>query len=59
MTWRRFSVLVRCLSPGSATIAKLNSGKYIGASRGPRADNLVVGKKAADAAFNALFKPGA
>lgn len=57
MSWRRFSVLIRCLSPGSATIAKLSSGKYIGSShRGPRADNVVTGKKAAEAAFNAIFR---
>ncbi len=57
MSWRRFQVLVRCLSPGSATVAKINAGKYIGAGRDAhRADNTVTGTKAAEATFQALFK---
>lgn len=58
MTWRRFSVLVRCLSPGSATIAKLTSGQYIGSGKNRERANVVTGKKAAEAAFQSLFRQG-
>lgn len=54
MTWRRFQVLVRCLSPHSATIAKLQSGQYFGQGRG--AAVTVESPKAAEAAFQAAFK---
>lgn len=54
MTWRRFSVLVRCLSPGSATVARITSGQYIGGGRDRV--NTVVGPKAAQAAFESIFK---
>ena len=57
MSWRRFSVLVRCLSPGSATVARVTADNFIG-STGERV-NTVEGPKAAEAAFGALFKPGA
>ena len=53
MTWRRFQVLVRCLSPNSATVARLHAQTYIG---GKRAPVVVEGAKAAEAAFQALFK---
>ena len=33
MSWRRFQVLVRCLSPNSSTVAKLTAGDYIGSKR--------------------------
>lgn len=56
MSWRRFSVLVRCLSPGSATIAKLSSGRYIGSGGKREQANVVTGKKAAEATFQALFR---
>lgn len=52
MSWRRFGVLVRCLSPGSATVARITAGNYIGS----RKVNTVAGAKAADTAFDSLFK---
>jgi len=55
MSWRRFQVLVRCLSPGSATISRLNSSSYIGSSKRERV-RTVAGAKAAEAAFQAAFK---
>lgn len=57
MSWRRFSLLVRCLSPNSATINHITAGSYIGS--GPNAGqrvNTVEGPVAAQAAFEALFK---
>jgi hypothetical protein len=55
MSWRRFSVLVRCLSPNSATVAKLSSGQYIGQRR--QQAKAVAGKDAAERAFQSLFGP--
>lgn len=47
-------VLLRCLSPQSATINKLNAGEYIG---GKRSDVVeVTSPKAAEQAFQAAFK---
>lgn len=51
MSWRRFQVLVRCLSPNSATMNRLSSGTYIGKEK----VNTVAGPKAAEAAFKAKF----
>jgi len=54
MTWRKFRVLLRCLSPQSATITRLNADKYIG-SRG-HAPATVNTPEAAEAAFKAAFE---
>jgi hypothetical protein len=56
MSWRRFQVLVKGLSPTSATVSRLNADRYIGASKGPRA-HVVATPKAAQTAFEAAFKP--
>lgn len=55
MTWRRFMVLVRGLSPNSATVTHLNARQYIG----KRQSNVVEIKtpEAAERAFAALFGP--
>lgn len=45
ISWRRFNVLVRCLSPNSSTVTRLNSGQYIG---GKEKASVVVGAKAVD-----------
>lgn len=34
MSWRRFQVLIRCLSPQSATVTKLQGERYIGQKAG-------------------------
>lgn len=52
MTWRKFRVLLRCLSPQSATITRLNADKYIGSKA---QTNLVATPEAAEAAFQAAF----
>lgn len=57
MSWRRFQVLVKGLSPTSATVAKLNSHHQIGGGKRGERVNSVVGPKAAQAAFDAAFKP--
>ena len=57
MSWRRFQVLVKGLSPQSATVAKLNSHHQIGGGKHGGAVSTVVGAKAAQAAFEAAFKP--
>ncbi len=54
LSWRRFNVLIRSLSQASATVTRLNSSHYIGG--GKEKVNTVAGPKAADAAFNMLFK---
>ena len=56
MSWRRFSNLVRCLSPNSATINHLTQGNYIGSGRTREAVNVVEGAGPAQAAFEALFR---
>lgn len=53
MTWRRFLVLVRGLSPHSATVSAASSRTQFGGKR--EKVNEVVGPKAAQAAFSALF----
>ena len=55
MTWRRFRVLLKCLSPQSATLTRMSSEKYIGGAPHERA-HVVSGPKAAEAAFQAAFK---
>jgi hypothetical protein len=58
MSWRRFAVLVRCLSPASATVAKISSGQYIGSGSAAHGRaKTVAGPAAAEAAFQAQFKP--
>ena len=54
MSWRRFQVLVRCLSPNSATVSRLNAEGAFSKKKGD--ENLVVGAKNVDAAFDAQFK---
>lgn len=55
MTWRRFNVLLRCLSPNSATVFHLTAEREMGKSTSKV--NVVAGAKAAQRAFEALFKP--
>lgn len=57
MSWRRFHVLVKGLSPQSATVTRISSSQYIGGSRNREPVNEVVGPKAAQQAFDALFRP--
>lgn len=47
-------MLLKCLSPNSATMAKLNSGGFIGSKR--QQEVTVEGPKAAELAFQNLFK---
>lgn len=56
MSWRRFLVLLKCLSPSSATIAHLTAERFLG-QRDTHKINVVAGAKAAQRAFEALFKP--
>lgn len=53
MSWRRFMVMVRCLSQQSATVHRLQSTEFLGQKQQP---NLVETPKAAEHAFQALFK---
>ena len=53
MSWRRFCVMVRCLSPNSATVTHINSHRYIGKKRESVAP--VIGAKAADDALRTLY----
>lgn len=56
MTWRRFHVLIKCLSPNSATVTRIHANRYIGGK--PREKvNTIVGPKAAQQAFDTLFRP--
>jgi hypothetical protein len=55
MSWRRFLILLRGLSPNSATVAKLQSTSYLGSKK--EHVNEVVGAKAAQAAFDAIIPP--
>lgn len=54
MSWRRFMVLVRCLSQQSATIQKLQSKEFIGGKRNDVIE--VTSPKAAEQAFQAAFR---
>lgn len=54
MTWRRFQVLLRCLSPQSATLTRMQSKQYIGGGKGEKTVSL-DNPKAAEAAFMAAF----
>ena len=56
MSWRRFLILIKGLSPNSATVTSLNADRYIGSKNGERV-NTVAGPKAAQAAFEAAFGP--
>lgn len=49
---------MKCLSRGSATVAKLSDEQYIGAGRKDRV-NLVETPEAAERAFRAAFEPAA
>lgn len=53
MTWRRFLVLVRGLSPNSSTAAAITSRQEFG-SRGEKV-SVITDPKAADQAFVAAF----
>lgn len=53
MSWRRFQVLLRCLSQNSATVTRMQGEKQFGKKD---KESLVVGAKAADHAFDSLFK---
>ena len=54
MSWRKFQVYLRCLSPQSHTVTRLQAEQYIGANK-PK-ENLVEGATAVDHAFDMLFK---
>lgn len=54
MSFRRFLTLVRCLSPQSATVSKLQSTEFIGAKR--NAVVTVEGAQNVDRAFDSLFR---
>lgn len=54
MSWRRFLILLRGLSPQSATVAASVSRTQFGKPR--EKVNTVVGAKAAQTAFDSLFK---
>ena len=57
MSWRRFNVLVRGLSPNSALVTKSLANIQFGKRRVDQDVVTVEGAKAADQAFNALFRP--
>ncbi len=57
MSWRRFQILVKGLSPQSATVTGLNSHHYIGGGKRGERVNTVAGPQAAQSAFEAAFKP--
>lgn len=54
MSWRRFLVLLRCLSPNSATVTRIQGDRYLG--RKGEKENTVVGAKATEQAFQSMFK---
>lgn len=53
MTWRKFQVLLRCLSPQSHTVSRLQSDQFLGGKK----DNAVPveGAKNVDHWFEAHF----
>lgn len=53
ITWRKFMVLLRCLSPNAATVSLLRPKEYIGSKKDTTV--TVVGKKNAEKAFQKLF----
>lgn len=53
MSWRRFQVLVRCLSPHSATVTRLTVRHEIGSRKG--AAVRVTTPEAAQAAFAGIY----
>jgi hypothetical protein len=60
ISWRRFAVLFRCLSPNSATVTRVSSSQYMSDGTGRRQKvSTVTGPKAAQRAFDMLFKPPA
>jgi hypothetical protein len=54
ITWRKFMVLVRCLSPNAATINLLRPAEYIG---GKKDRAVTVEGKGAEQAFMKSFAP--
>lgn len=54
MSWRRFVVLLRCLSPNSATVSRLQSTEFIGQAR--EGTVSVEGPEATDRALDLLYK---
>lgn len=56
ITWRKFMVLLRCLSPNAATLALLTPKEYIGGGKAEKTVT-VAGKANADRAFDKLFAP--
>jgi hypothetical protein len=55
MSWRRFLVLVRGLSPHSATSTTLSSHAYMGARPPAQRGNVMQTPAQAERAFTALF----
>lgn len=55
MTWRRFMVLIRGLSPNSATVTALRASVYMG--RKPEEVIEITDPKQAERAFTVLFGP--
>lgn len=55
MSWRRFLVLVRGLSPSSALVTAMGSRVRLGGKRAPASS--VAGPTAVQRTFEALFKP--
>jgi hypothetical protein len=53
MSWRRFQVLLRCLSPQSHTVTRLQSDQYIGQKSDQAV--LIEGAKNVDHWFEATF----
>lgn len=53
MSWRRFQVLLRCLSVNSHTVQRLQSDRFIGQDK--NAPRTVTGKKTVDSWFNLTF----
>lgn len=56
LSWRRFLVLVRGLSPNSATVAKLSARRYMGGGHKEQVVEVTT-PEAASRVFAALFGP--
>lgn len=54
LTWRRFLVLVRGLSPNSATVARLTASRTVGAKRPER---LSRSPEESERVFDSFFGP--
>lgn len=57
MSWRRFMVLVRGLSPNSATVTRLRAGLYMGGRPSNERVVAITTPKAAERAFSVIFGP--